>query len=313
MISEQARPTGLMMGKAMLRVCQKTRLCTFNQVGLCNRGSECTFAHGKDELRPVPDLFKTKMCPAVVRRERCEDTMCTYAHDKTELRRTGKASVQAKPEVQAHAALEPLVVLAPVLAAQWQQAPQEDSKKQRRKSKQSSTEFAPAVAGGASADLSQWLPPPPLAGVTGAGPAAAQPAPPQAPAPSPAQGQDAAANSAGTATASASQLKNKFHKTKMCYYFMHGLCNKKRSRCSFAHSEQEMRPLPDLFCTKLCPKVVEGEQCWDLDCKFAHSEQELRSDEKEHENTVEQDEQGSQAAQRMEMDFDTFTWVRHRT
>jgi hypothetical protein len=107
----------------------------------------------------------------------------------------------------------------------------------------------------------------------------------------------------------------------MCYYFMHGLCNKKRSRCSFAHSEQEMRPLPDLFCTKLCPKTLEGEPCWDLDCKFAHSEEELRNEEAKleeakRENTKEQIEQSSRASlasQPPDLDFGNIAWVRHRT
>lgn len=338
----------------MLRVCQKTRLCTFNQVGLCNRGSDCTFAHGKDELRPVPDLFKTKLCPAVMRRERCQDPMCTYAHDKTELRRTVKASEQSKYEAQAHAAVEPPELLQPgqraPMPGEWQaqdamHAMSAKADKQRAKAerqrvkKQFAAQFSPAgvgfdaaglqaagvtgaagphglAPGGASAGLSRWLPPPPLplAGAPGVGPAAAQP---QAPAPGQvSQAQDAAASPAGPTSASASQLKNKFHKTKMCYYFMHGLCNKKRSRCSFAHSEQEMRPLPDLFCTKLCPKTLEGEPCWDLDCKFAHSEEELRNEEKEHENTMEQIEQpsrASQASQPPDLDFGNIAWVRHRT
>lgn len=51
--------------------------------------------------------------------------------------------------------------------------------------------------------------------------------------------------------------RNKFRKTKMCKFFEAGKC-RKRTSCNFAHSEAEMKPLPDLRRTKLCPSVLEG-------------------------------------------------------
>jgi len=54
-----------------------------------------------------------------------------------------------------------------------------------------------------------------------------------------------------------------------------GKC-RKRGSCNFAHSEEEMSDLPDLRCTKMCPKVLEGGKCDALECQFAHTESEIR-------------------------------------
>jgi hypothetical protein len=65
----------------------------------------------------------------------------------------------------------------------------------------------------------------------------------------------------------------------MCTFFLSGKC-KKRSRCAFAHSEEEIRPLPDLRFTKMCPAILEGQPCTTEDCKFAHRAGELRPEER---------------------------------
>jgi hypothetical protein len=66
---------------------RKTKQCMFYQIGNCARGAACAFAHGGQELRPLPDLKKTKMCPLVMKHGRCMDgATCVYAHHEAELR-----------------------------------------------------------------------------------------------------------------------------------------------------------------------------------------------------------------------------------
>lgn len=72
---------------ALGSVCQKTRLCQFHAHGFCRKGHSCTYAHGKEELRAVPDLSCTKLCPRTVKRGHCDlGAACHFAHDASELR-----------------------------------------------------------------------------------------------------------------------------------------------------------------------------------------------------------------------------------
>lgn len=66
----------------------KTKLCRFEAAGMCAKGTACPFAHGREELRPMPDLRFTKICKALIETGVCEDPACTYAHSKVELRLT---------------------------------------------------------------------------------------------------------------------------------------------------------------------------------------------------------------------------------
>lgn len=67
-----------------------------------------------------------------------------------------------------------------------------------------------------------------------------------------------------------------FHKTAMCKFHLRHACSK-GSTCNFAHSRQELQPLPDLRCTRLCPHLLRaGGACGDPGCRFAHQRQELR-------------------------------------
>lgn len=66
---------------------KKTRLCKFNQVGACTRGSGCTFAHDAKELQPQPDFFCTKLCRNLVTLGVCEDPECRFAHKKDQIRK----------------------------------------------------------------------------------------------------------------------------------------------------------------------------------------------------------------------------------
>lgn len=67
-----------------------------------------------------------------------------------------------------------------------------------------------------------------------------------------------------------------FRKTKMCKFNMMGRCNRTAS-CMFAHDAEELQPLPDFRCTKMCPDLSETGRCdKGAACTFAHSTKELR-------------------------------------
>eukprot|EP00434_Breviolum_minutum_P044290 symbB.v1.2.039544.t2/scaffold6637.1/size16560/1 len=64
-----------------------TELCAFFVEGKCTRGNRCTFAHGVDQLRPRPDLFKTRLCQSYQMFMRCPyGESCTHAHGLDDLR-----------------------------------------------------------------------------------------------------------------------------------------------------------------------------------------------------------------------------------
>ncbi|EZG86314.1 zinc finger protein [Gregarina niphandrodes] len=67
--------------------CFKTKQCKFWLEGRCTRGESCTYAHTDQELRPAPNLKKTKMC-ARWRQGQCalRADECSYAHGVEDLR-----------------------------------------------------------------------------------------------------------------------------------------------------------------------------------------------------------------------------------
>lgn len=67
-----------------------------------------------------------------------------------------------------------------------------------------------------------------------------------------------------------------FMKTKMCKFHILGMCAKGPD-CQFAHSMEEMNPLPDLYRTKLCKSLINTGQCDNPTCKYAHNKVELRT------------------------------------
>eukprot|EP00425_Heterocapsa_triquetra_P042904 CAMPEP_0195084822 /NCGR_PEP_ID=MMETSP0448-20130528/25416_1 /TAXON_ID=66468 /ORGANISM="Heterocapsa triquestra, Strain CCMP 448" /LENGTH=352 /DNA_ID=CAMNT_0040118179 /DNA_START=103 /DNA_END=1159 /DNA_ORIENTATION=- len=71
-------------------------------------------------------------------------------------------------------------------------------------------------------------------------------------------------------TAMAGQL----HKTKICKYQRHGMCLHGNG-CKFAHSDDELRPPPNLQKTALCQRFKAG-NCNRPDCPFAHGVAERR-------------------------------------
>jgi len=79
---------------------QSTVLCTFHARGVCNRGSQCGFAHGTQNVKVKPDLAKTKMCPSLLKVGRCSDPTCTFAHSKSEIRRLSANVATGVPVAQ---------------------------------------------------------------------------------------------------------------------------------------------------------------------------------------------------------------------
>lgn len=54
--------------------------------GSCLNGHNCRFAHSLSELRPLPDLKKTKLCSSYTKRTVCRSPGCPFAHSPQELR-----------------------------------------------------------------------------------------------------------------------------------------------------------------------------------------------------------------------------------
>eukprot|EP00930_Biecheleria_cincta_P054567 TRINITY_DN4080_c0_g1_i1.p1 TRINITY_DN4080_c0_g1~~TRINITY_DN4080_c0_g1_i1.p1 ORF type:complete len:310 (+),score=33.52 TRINITY_DN4080_c0_g1_i1:119-1048(+) len=74
--------------KDRLKQFEKTKLCKFYILGQCARGSACRYAHASAEIKPLPDLACTKLCPKLVSLGSCENPDCMYAHHRDELRGT---------------------------------------------------------------------------------------------------------------------------------------------------------------------------------------------------------------------------------
>jgi len=65
----------------------KTSLCKFYKAGRCRRSSSCWFAHGDAELRPLPNLRNTKLCPVLRCNGVCCNPTCGFAHSRDELKK----------------------------------------------------------------------------------------------------------------------------------------------------------------------------------------------------------------------------------
>lgn len=66
-----------------------TKMCiAFLRRGECKAGTSCRFAHSSDDLRPPPDLTKTRLCHRFIRGQ-CRGS-CRFAHGLEELRSTGQ-------------------------------------------------------------------------------------------------------------------------------------------------------------------------------------------------------------------------------
>jgi len=74
----------------------KTKMCRFHILGLCTRGSECAFAHNKEELNVIPDFTRTKLCKTLCETGQCLDPKCLFAHSVDELRSSSTMFVKTK-------------------------------------------------------------------------------------------------------------------------------------------------------------------------------------------------------------------------
>nr|PIM04956.1 zinc finger (CCCH type) motif-containing protein [Toxoplasma gondii COUG] len=73
------------------------------------------------------------------------------------------------------------------------------------------------------------------------------------------------------------RIEDQFFRIKLCPKYMRGLC-RKGARCSYAHAEEELRDVPNLWKTKLCTAFRLGKPCpLETSCPYAHGEEELRS------------------------------------
>jgi hypothetical protein len=67
-------------------ILHKTKICKFFELGMCQRGPMCGFAHSEQEMHQAPDLFRTKLCPALISGVQCHNPQCRYAHRNCEIR-----------------------------------------------------------------------------------------------------------------------------------------------------------------------------------------------------------------------------------
>ncbi|PHJ22587.1 zinc finger (ccch type) motif-containing protein [Cystoisospora suis] len=73
------------------------------------------------------------------------------------------------------------------------------------------------------------------------------------------------------------RIEDQFFRIKLCPKYVRGLC-RKGSRCSYAHTEEQLRDVPNLWKTKLCSAYRFGKTCpLEEACPYAHGEEELRS------------------------------------
>jgi len=64
-------------------------MCKFHLLGCCQDGENCAYAHAREEMQTRPDLFRTKLCKALIKNGECTDPNCKFAHNKEELRSSG--------------------------------------------------------------------------------------------------------------------------------------------------------------------------------------------------------------------------------
>eukprot|EP00918_Siedleckia_nematoides_P101470 GHVU01221644.1.p1 GENE.GHVU01221644.1~~GHVU01221644.1.p1 ORF type:complete len:159 (-),score=16.74 GHVU01221644.1:407-883(-) len=82
---------------------------------------------------------------------------------------------------------------------------------------------------------------------------------------------------AGVPDMSRQRQVKQYYKTRLCPHYVKGFCKKGES-CSYAHSDDELRPSINLDKTKLCQEFL-FRRCTKngRECRFAHGETELRS------------------------------------
>ncbi len=84
---------GFGVNKVQNQVFVKTKMCPHLQVGNCQAGAACRFAHSLEELRSKPNLTKTKvllllshkMCVLFEQGQCMKGDSCNFAHGQFEL------------------------------------------------------------------------------------------------------------------------------------------------------------------------------------------------------------------------------------
>lgn len=69
-------------------------------------------------------------------------------------------------------------------------------------------------------------------------------------------------------------VMSQFMKTKICEHFLQNRC-KNGEKCRYAHTREELKPLPNLTNTKLCKSLKTNTPCTDPNCKYAHEVEQL--------------------------------------
>ncbi|KNA00302.1 hypothetical protein PVNG_06582 [Plasmodium vivax North Korean] len=67
----------------------------------------------------------------------------------------------------------------------------------------------------------------------------------------------------------------RLYKTQLCSFYAKGICAR-GNKCSWAHGELDVRPMPKFYKTRMCYTFLSGSYCEASKCTFAHTEEELR-------------------------------------
>lgn len=230
----------------------KTKMCTFHLLHMCNKGSNCNFAHSQEELQPLPDLSCTKLCPELVGRGQCEDENCRYAHNRFERRELSSESMAKKHNLPAD-----LTYLRMTQVACFYTHPFPEQLLQQQPwmitdtfpAIQDIQDSNSVVGPGASSDTSECLQ---QGEVDPDGVSGISCLPQDAAEDQPVPGQVVSEDLESTReSAKDTASKNKFLKTKMCSFHLMGKC-RKRTDCNFAHSFEELQGPMD----QLRPKMI---------------------------------------------------------
>lgn len=74
---------------------RKTKLCKFFQQGKCIRSEDCNYAHCEEELQPLPDFSRTRLCPFLRETGHCsKGARCNFAHTPEDLRARTRGHAQ---------------------------------------------------------------------------------------------------------------------------------------------------------------------------------------------------------------------------
>uniref|UniRef100_A0A7S4VNK8 C3H1-type domain-containing protein n=1 Tax=Alexandrium monilatum TaxID=311494 RepID=A0A7S4VNK8_9DINO len=279
------------MPPALVAFCEKTQLCKFHQRGKCTKGRNCTFAHSSEELRAPPDLRRTKLCPDVISKGRCDVSECRFAHDVDEVRRL--AAPKASKDKRA---CEPEAIRAAKeqVAAQWSLAPTGVAPSQQSLTvslseivadgEPEATLHMSALSGSVSSrstalgdesidSLSCLTSDDSSLPWTWEADSSVDSERASS------QGDSGTGNAASDNDSTASTIRgmgNTFHKIRMCRFHAEGRCGNCHA-CSSAHGQTESQPLLNLTSTELCCRLLHTGVCDKEGSTSAHSEEELRS------------------------------------